>query len=419
MTGVFAVRKILIVGAGQAGLQLALSLQAEGYDVTLMSARTPDEIRNGWPTSTQVMFYRALDRERDVKLNLWDGLAPSIGGMAFSLSPAPGVQAFSFSGAWARPGNSVDQRLKMSTWIELFEQNGGRVIYHSVMTSDLAGLAPMYDLTVIAAGKGEIVDLFDRDPEKSHYTRPGRHLSAIYLNGIAPPEGTPQAEPRMRVNLRPAGGEVFVMPSYSLTGPCDVVLVEAVPGGPLDIFTDRPSPAEHLRRLRALLLEQFPWEGQLYGNAEPTDARSSLVGAFPTTIRRPYAEVAPGSYVFGIGDVVVVNDPISGQGANNAAQAASLYFSAILDRGGAPFTPEWMQHTFDSLWAQVRHSVMLTEMLLEPMPQHAQQVLGAAAEFQEIADRFAGVFPDPATVLDFLADPAQAAAYLEQVAAAR
>ena len=39
-------RKILIVGAGQAGLQLGLSLLAEGYDVTLMSARTPDEIRD-------------------------------------------------------------------------------------------------------------------------------------------------------------------------------------------------------------------------------------------------------------------------------------------------------------------------------------------------------------------------------------
>jgi hypothetical protein len=157
------VRKILIVGAGQAGLQLALSLQAEGYDVTLMSARTPEEIRNGWPTSTQMMMYRALDRERDVKLNLWDDTATPTTGIGFNLSPAPGVSAFSFSGAWARPGNSVDQRLKMSTWIELFEQRGGRVIYHSVMTSDLAGLAPMYDLTVIAAGKGEIVELFDVD----------------------------------------------------------------------------------------------------------------------------------------------------------------------------------------------------------------------------------------------------------------
>lgn len=410
-------RKILIVGAGQAGLQLALSLQAEGYDVTLMSARTGDEIRNGWPTSTQVMMYPALDRERDVKLNLWDGSATEITGIGFNLSPAPGVSAFSFSGAWARPGNSVDQRVKMPTWIELFENRGGRVIYHSAMTSDLAGLAPMYDLTIIAAGKGEIVEMFDTDQEKTRYTKPMRRLAAIYVDGIAVPPGAPH--PRMRVNLRPGAGEVFYMPSYSLKGACDVILVEAVPGGPLDIFSDRPNPAEHLRRLTALLLEQFPWEGELYRNAEPHDARASLVGAFPMTVRRPYAEVAPGSYVLGIGDVVVVNDPISGQGANNAAHAAGIYLKAILEQGDAPFTPEWMQQVFDTYWAHARNSVMLTEMMLEPLPLHAQQVLGAASQFQEIADKFAEVFPNPATIHDFLVDQATAAAYIESVAAAR
>jgi hypothetical protein len=410
------VRKILIVGAGQAGLQLALSLQAADYDVTVMSARTADEIRNGWPTSTQVMMYRALDKERDVKLNLWDAAATPIGGIGFNLSPAPGVSAFSFSGAWARPGNSVDQRVKMPTWIELFEQRGGRVIYHSVMTSDLAGLAPMYDLTIIAAGKGEIVEMFDRDAEKSFYTRPARNLGVIYLNGVAVPEGV--TEPRMRVTLRPGAGEYLHMQSYTLTGPCDVLLVEGIPGGPFDIFTDRPAPAEHLRRLKAMLLEHFPWEGELFRNAEPTDARASLVGAFPGTVRSPFAEVGPGSYVFGIGDVVVVNDPISGQGANNAALAAALYFNAILDRGSAPFTPQWMQHTFDTFWAHAQHSCTLTQMMLEPMPVHAQQVLGAAAQFQEIADRFAEIFVNPATIHDFLLDPAKAASYVESVAAA-
>lgn len=410
-------RRILIVGAGQAGLQLALSLQAEGYDVTLMSARTAEEIRNGWPTSTQVMMYRALDRERDVKLNLWDGTATEITGIGFNLSPAPGVSAFSFSGAWSRPGNSVDQRVKMSTWIELFENRGGRVIYHSAMTSDLAGLAPMYDLTVIAAGKGEIVEMFDTDRGKTRYTKPMRHLAAIYLDGVAVPRGAPH--PRMRVNLRPGGGEVFYMPCYSLKGACDVILVEAVPGGPLDIFTDRPNPAEHLRRLKAVLLEQFPWEGELYRNAEPHGARPSVVGAFPMIVRRPYAEVAPGRYVLGIGDVVVVNDPISGQGANNAAHAAGMYLEAILEHGNAPFTPQWMQQVFDTYWADAQHSVTLTAMMLEPLPLHVQQVLGAAAQFQEIADKFAQVFPEPATIHDFLLDPAAAAAYLESVAAAR
>jgi Styrene monooxygenase A putative substrate binding domain len=410
------VRKILIVGAGQAGLQLALSLQGQGYDVTVMSARTADEIRNGWPTSTQVMMYRALDKERDVKLNLWDGAATPIGGIGFNLSPAPGVSAFSFSGAWARPGNSVDQRLKMSSWIELFEQRGGRVIYHSVMTSDLAGLAPLYDLTIIAAGKGEIVELFDRDAERSFYSKPARNLAVIYANGVAVPGGVTEA--RMRVNLRPGAGEYFHMPSFTHSGPCDVLLLEAVPGGPFDIFADRPAPAEHLRRLKALLAEHFPWEGELFGGAEPTDARASLVGAFPGTVRSPYAEVAPGSYVFGIGDVVVVNDPISGQGANNAAISASLYYNAILDRGEAPFTPQWMQETFDAFWAHAQNSCTLTQMMLEPMPVHAQQVLGAASQFQEIADRFANIFIHPATIHDFLLDPGKAAAYVESVAAA-
>ena len=40
-------RKILVVGAGQSGLQLALGLQSHGYEVTLMSNRTADEIRTG------------------------------------------------------------------------------------------------------------------------------------------------------------------------------------------------------------------------------------------------------------------------------------------------------------------------------------------------------------------------------------
>ncbi|HVT69941.1 MAG TPA: hypothetical protein VHF26_19475 [Trebonia sp.] len=105
-------RKILIVGAGQAGLQLGLSLQAEGYDVTIMSARTPDEIRTGRPASTQAMFWPALDRERQYKLNLWEDAATPLEGISAALAPAPGVEAFSFFGRWDRPGNSVGSRCR-------------------------------------------------------------------------------------------------------------------------------------------------------------------------------------------------------------------------------------------------------------------------------------------------------------------
>ena len=40
-------RKILIVGAGQSGLQLALGLQAQGYEVTVVSNRSPEDIQAG------------------------------------------------------------------------------------------------------------------------------------------------------------------------------------------------------------------------------------------------------------------------------------------------------------------------------------------------------------------------------------
>jgi cation diffusion facilitator CzcD-associated flavoprotein CzcO len=83
-------RRVLIVGAGQCGLQLGLSLLAEGYDVTVMSARTPEEIRGGWPTSTQCMFNLALQGEREYGLNLWEDRVPHVAGLHIALSAPPG-----------------------------------------------------------------------------------------------------------------------------------------------------------------------------------------------------------------------------------------------------------------------------------------------------------------------------------------
>src|SRR6478672_4943236 len=48
-----AMRKIAIVGAGQSGLQLALGLLQKGYEVTVISNRTPEQVLNGRVTSSQ------------------------------------------------------------------------------------------------------------------------------------------------------------------------------------------------------------------------------------------------------------------------------------------------------------------------------------------------------------------------------
>jgi UDP:flavonoid glycosyltransferase YjiC (YdhE family) len=115
--------------------------------------------------------------------------------------------------------------------------------------------------------------------------------------------------------------------------------------------------------------------------------------------------------------VVVVNDPISGQGANNASHAAGMYLKAILDRGSEPFDPAWMQRTFDEFWAHAQNSITLTELFLEPLPEHGVDILVAAAQYPEVAKRVADWYPFPATLHDFALDPEKTAAYLKSVAA--
>src|SRR3954467_9204591 len=90
-------RKILIIGAGQSGLQVALSLLGEGYDVTVMSARTPEEIRTGRVMSTQVMFGPNLRLERERGLDQWERRTPKLHGLNVSVAGPPGNLALSFT----------------------------------------------------------------------------------------------------------------------------------------------------------------------------------------------------------------------------------------------------------------------------------------------------------------------------------
>ncbi len=409
-------RKILIVGAGQSGLQLALSLLAEGYDVTVMSARTPDEIRTGWPTSTQGMFHQALQTERAYGLNLWDGLTPDIEGLRVALSAPPGELALSINAPLDHPGQSTDQRIKMAAWLELAEERGAHVIYQGVTTSDLDALAGLgrYDLTIVAAGKGDLVAAFDRDPDRSVYDAPQRGLAVAYVHGLEPDPAFPR--PNVGFNAVPGLGELFVIPGLTLTGPCDILFWEAVPGGPLDLWagsTARMDPEQHLSLTLDLASKYTPWVSERARNVELTDARATLHGRYTPTVRRPVAHLPGGGTVLGMADVVVANDPITGQGSNTAAKCAAAYLAAILAHGDRPFDTAWMQATFDDFWERTARSVTAwTNAMLQPLPPHVQQILGAAAGNPAVARRFANGFSDPTDFDHWLMDPDATARYL-------
>jgi hypothetical protein len=101
---------------------------------------------------------------------------------------------------------------------------------------------------------------------------------------------------------------------------------------------------------------------------------------------------------------------VLGQGSNNAIKAAAIYLDAIVRRADAPFGAAWMNATFEQALRRVEASTAWTNMMLQPPPPHAVELLARAAGKQELADRIAQGFDEPAGVLPLFADPARAAA---------
>lgn len=407
-------RRILIVGSGQSGLQLAIGLLDEGYDVTVMSARTPEEVRAGRVMSTQCLFGTALGYERGLELNHWEDQAPKIGGIGVSVAGPDGDRAADWLGRLDEFAQSVDQRVKTADWMEEFEANGGKLAIAGATVSDLEHLSGLFDLVVVAAGRGEITQLFDRDAARSPYTVPQRALSLAYVHGMAPRPEHPDT-PAVRLNIIPGAGELFTVPSYTLSGPCDILFFEGVPGGPLDVFDGAAGPQEHLRRILELTERFAPWEYQRCAGVELTDERGVLAGRYTPVVRDPVGVLGNGRLVLGMADAVVANDPLTSQGANSAAKNAAVYHRAIVDHGDQPFDEAFMRGAFDAYWEIARPVTEWTTMFLDP-PAHVLRVLRAAERHPEAADRFANGFDDPSRFADWLMRPEDADAYLARLA---
>jgi Styrene monooxygenase A putative substrate binding domain len=411
-----AKRSVTIVGGGQSGLQLALGLLKDGgYDVRVVQNRTGEEIAKGKVTSSQCMFDQALENEREIGINFWEDQCPTVDSINFTVPApdAPGVKAIDWNGKLNKYAQSVDQRVKFPRWMEALEERGGTLEIHDASVDDLERYAAESDLVVVAAGKGEIAGMFQRDDEKSVFDKPQRALALTYVTGMVP--RTPHSA--VAFNLIPTVGEYFVFPALTTTGPCEIMVFEGIPGGPMDCWGDVTSPEQHLEKSKWILDTFLPWEAERCGNLELTDANGVLAGRFPPTVRHPIGRLPSGKAVLGMGDVVVLNDPITGQGSNNASKCARVYMDSILSRGDQAYDDAWMQGTFDTYWNYAQYVSGWTNALLMPPPPHVLNIMGAAQQFPTLAKRIANGFDDPTDFFPWFAVPEEADAYLKQLAA--
>lgn len=408
-------QSIAIVGAGQAGLQLALALQAHGRRVTLVSDRRPEEVERGRVMSTQALFHDALEAERALGLDFWEAEAPPIEGIGVNVAhPAGhGERLIAWAARLDRPAQSVDQRLKFAAWMRAFARRGGDLRFAVADVALVESLAAEHDLVLVATGKGELGRLFATDPARSARSAPARRLALAYLRGVAPRADLP----RVSFNVVPGAGEVFLLPGLTFgpdgrPAPYENLLIEAIPGGPLDRFAGETDPARLVGAMLGVVREFLPWEADRLAGATPTDDGATLVGAVTPTVRRPVAVLPSGRAVLGLGDAVVLNDPITGQGSGTAAKAAALHLDAILARGGEPFDAAWMHETFERFWAYAGPVTAWTNAMLDPPPPHVLDLLGAAQARPGLARAFVNAFNHPPDFFPWIADPGEAARFV-------
>ena len=399
-------RRIAIVGGGQSGLQLALGLLAAGHEVTLVSDRSADEVASGQVQSSQCMFETALETERVLGLDFWHDECPPVDGIALAL-PAPDGSGKGLD--WAArldgPAQSVDQRVKLPAWLGELERRGGSFAVREAGVDDLERYARDNELVLVATGKGSLGGLFPRDSEKSPYDTPQRALALTYVRGLEPRP----AHSAVCFNIVPGVGEYFVFPALTTSGPCEIMVFEGVPGGPMDCWDDARTPEQHLARSLEILKRFLPWEHARCAAVELTDRNGILTGRFAPTVRRPVAHLPSGAPVLGMADAVVLNDPITGQGSNNAAKCAEIYLERILSRDDEPFDEPWMQQTFDRYWrGYAQWVVSWTNALLAPPQPHVVRLLGAAQELPSLAGTIVNGFDDPRTFYPWWFDPGEA-----------
>jgi hypothetical protein len=219
-------------------------------------------------------------------------------------------------------------------------------------------------------------------------------------------------------NLIPTVGEYFVFPALTTTGDCEIMVFEGIPGGPMDCWGDVTTPREHLEKSKWILETFMPWEAERCHDIALTDDNGVLAGRFPPTVRAPVAQLPSGAHVLGLADAVMLNDPITGQGSNNAAKMATAYLEAIRRHGDAPYTGEFMEQAFERFWQEYgQFTTGWTNALLSPPPEHVLKLLAAGNASDAVAHRFVNGFDNPVDYFDWFMFPDKAEAYLAEVGA--
>jgi 2-polyprenyl-6-methoxyphenol hydroxylase-like FAD-dependent oxidoreductase len=403
-----------IVGAGTAGLQLALLLQQGGAAPTLYAERTADEVRRGRLPNTVVHNHRTRARERLIGANLWDAAGTDIPGHWHSIPHEP--EWLDFPGYFTNPSLAVDYRVYQAGLLELFEERGGDVVFGAVEAADLDVLGSRHELVVVSTGRGGLNTLFPPIAGRSPFIGPARLLSAGLYRGIAD-TGAPH---HVVLSLLGPIGEIINIPMLTREGVVEVLLFECVPGGDLEVVAQTPyadDPGAHDRLVLEKVRQYAPRVAERVDESAFSllDSTSILQGAVIPAVRESFVRLDGGTYAIAVGDAHVEIDPVCGLGANAASLSAFALGETILE--GHAFDETFCRIVDERRLPGVLAHFDFTNFMLHPESQ-LFEVVGAMSQLKALADDFTESFTDPARHLANLASHETAAAYVAAFAPA-
>jgi 2-polyprenyl-6-methoxyphenol hydroxylase-like FAD-dependent oxidoreductase len=403
-------RNIGIVGAGIAGLQLGLFLRSYGIEPTIYTEKTPEQQQAARLSNVVIRNAHTRERERILGVNHWDAADTDLTSLTFHIG---GARPLKIAGDFERPANIVDMRIYLARLLEDFAARGGRVEVGVLQSDDLVHLSTQHDLLVVAAGRGSMATLFPRLPEHSPYDKPQRIVVGGLYRGIAYPQPL-----GFDVCITPGTGEILALPLFSFESGLTGIAFEIVPGGafePLKQARYEENPQRFDTLVLELMREYAPIiyarvDPQAFELARPLDLCHA---AITPTVRRGYTQLPNGRLVVALGDAHVVNDPLTGQGANAASHAAEVLAEAI--RSGGDFDQAFCRRVEQQMWTYTGPVTEICNARLRPPAPHAAQLLAAAAQHKSIANLYADGFHNPARFWELVSSPEHVTALIAQV----
>ena len=399
-----------IVGAGIAGLHLALYLQQHDMEATIITDKEPDDYSSCRLLNTVAHHSTTLERENVLGVNHWTDENLHYYSHDHWLNiPDP----LHFSGTFEKPSRAVDYRIYLPTLMEDFLERGGNIEYRSIGEDDIQPLSDRFDLLVVAVGKGPLGSMFDHDEAESPFQQPQRRLCVGLYNGVSHDE-----RKNTTLSISPGIGELLAIPTLTFSGMATAILFENVPGSALEETVSTKYDDDPVRFRQVILDALEKYHPGVYDRidtvrfdlCQPLDV---LQGGVVPTVRKTCIPFDNGKFAIAVGDVHVTVDPVNGQGANIASYSAfklaeEIIKAPVLDRR---FIERVDMARNDRCLAAARW----TNMMMGTPSQEFQMLLGAMSQNSRLCDEFTENFNSPELQWDNLSSPARILNWIERL----